>query len=109
MEQESYNIIVPETGTERVGYMKDKKLKQEFIKFFGEERWLEEQMLEDLFDFHLYIFNDLDIDPVPVIFEDIPEDSRLYIKDKYIAISNKLKNNKIECAKCIAYEARHIM
>lgn len=109
LEQECYNVIVPKIGTERVGYMKDNKLKEEFIKYFGEEKWIEEEMLEELFDFQLYVFSDLNIEPVPVIFEDIPEDSRLYIKDKYIAISNKLKNNKIECAKCIAHEARHIM
>lgn len=89
--------------------LSEEELKEEFIKYFGEEKWNEEEMLTDLFDFQLYVFNDLEIEPMPVIFEDIPEDSRLYIKENYIAISSKHKNDKIECAKGIAHEARHAM
>lgn len=89
--------------------LSDEELKKEFIKYFGEELWNEEEILAGLLDFQFYVFDDLGIEPIPVVFEDINEDSRLYIKEEYIAISRKLKNNKIECAKCIAHEARHTM
>lgn len=85
--------------------LSEEELKKEFIKYFGKEKWNEEEMLSNLLDFQFFVFEDLGIEPIPVIFEDIEEDSRLYVRDGYIAISRKLKNNKIECAKCIAHEA----
>ena len=50
----------------------------------------------------------LDIDFLPVKFDKInPDDSRLSIKDNCILINNDLKDNFIECAKCIVHEYRH--
>ena len=89
--------------------LSEEELKKEFIKYFGEEKWNEEEILSDLLDFQFYVFDDLQIEPIPVIFENIEEDSRLYVRDGYIAISRKLKDDKIECAKCIVHEARHAM
>lgn len=36
------------------------------------------------------------------------DDSRLYIKEEYVAINKKFENNYVECAKAIAHEYRHI-
>lgn len=88
--------------------IKDNKLKEEFIKYFGEEKWNEEEMLEEIMDFQIYVANYLNIDLVPVIVEDIPEDSRLYIKENYIAISKNIINDKIEVSKALAHEMKHI-
>ena len=51
----------------------------------------------------------LGIDPLPIKFEELgEEDSRLYIKEEYVGINIKYKNNYLECAKCITHEYRHV-
>jgi hypothetical protein len=54
------------------------------------------------------IANRLGIDPLDIKFEDLTDDSRLYIKENYVAINKKYENDYEECAKCIAHEYRHI-
>lgn len=54
------------------------------------------------------IANRLGIDPLDIKFEDMIEDSRVYIKENYVAINKKHENDYEECAKCIAHEYRHI-
>lgn len=54
------------------------------------------------------IANRLGIDPLDIKFEDLTDDSRLYIKENYVAINKKHENDYEECAKCIAHEYRHI-
>ncbi len=51
----------------------------------------------------------LDLNVIKYKFEDIdPDDSRLYIKEEYIAINSKYKDNYEECAKCLVHEFRHV-
>ncbi len=50
----------------------------------------------------------LGIDPLPVKFEKISDDSRIYFQEGYIAINENLKGSYIECAKSIAHEMRHV-
>ncbi len=51
----------------------------------------------------------LGIAPLPIKFEELgEEDSRLYIKEEYVGISIKYKNNYLECAKSITHEYRHV-
>ena len=50
----------------------------------------------------------LGIKPLQIKFEEISDDSRLYIKEKYVAINKKYENNYVETAKCIAHEYRHV-
>ena len=54
------------------------------------------------------IANHLGLEPIPIKYEDITDDSRMYFEKGYIAISCKLKDNYEECAKCIAHEMRHL-
>ena len=61
----------------------DKKLKSEFIKYFGEEKWNQENTLSKLWPIQLAICKDLGIEPIPVVVEEIEEDSRYYIKEDY--------------------------
>lgn len=50
----------------------------------------------------------LGIDPLPIKFEFILDDSRIYYKEEYVGINIKYKNNYEECAKCITHEYRHV-
>ena len=86
----------------------EQELKEEFIKYFGKEKWNQENMLSQLWPLQLAICNDLNIDPIPVVVEEIEEDSRYYIKEDYIAISDKLIMDEIETIKCLLHELRHI-
>ena len=87
--------------------LNDDELKEQFIKYFGEEKWNQEEALTKLWPLELYICNDLGIDPIPVIVEDIIEDARYYDKENYIAISSNLIMDEIEAIKCLLHELRH--
>ena len=51
----------------------------------------------------------LGIETLPIKFMAIdPDDSRLYIKERYVAINIKYQNNEIETIKSIAHEYRHV-
>ena len=50
----------------------------------------------------------LGIDPLVIKFEEMIDDSKLYIKEEYVAINKKYENDYEECAKSIAHEYRHV-
>ena len=51
----------------------------------------------------------LGIEALPIKYEEIGnDDSRLYIKERYVAINVKYQNNEIETIKSIAHEYRHV-
>lgn len=50
----------------------------------------------------------LGIDPLVIKFEEMIDDSKLYIKEEYVAINKKFENDYEECAKSIAHEYRHV-
>ena len=55
------------------------------------------------------IANHLGIEALPIKFMAIdPDDSRLYIKERFVAINTKYQNNEIETIKSIAHEYRHV-
>lgn len=87
--------------------MNDKEFKSEFIKYFGEEKWNEEEALGKLFEYEMFLANYLNVDPIPVVVEDMMEDSRLYIKEEYIALSKECIKNHIEALKAVSHEYRH--
>ncbi|MDO9629450.1 MAG: hypothetical protein Q7I99_06085 [Acholeplasmataceae bacterium] len=62
----------------------------------------------DLKPLCIRIADQLGIEPLDIKFEDLTDDSRLYIKENYVAISRKYENDYEECAKCIAHEYRHV-
>ena len=70
--------------------MSDDDLKARFIESFGIDKWNEEEMLAKLIPFGDGVANYLGIDPVPIVFEELAkEDSRIYIKEQYIAINER--------------------
>ena len=84
-------------------------LKDEFIKSFGETKWNEEEMLSKIIPFGDKVASHLGLDSVPILFEDLgEEDSRIYFKEQYIAISKRYSKDYEECIKCIAHEYRHL-
>ena len=85
----------------------DEFLKEEFIKYFGEEKWQEEEILTKLWPFQFALFLILGVEPIPVIFQEMEEDARYYDKDNYIGISTKLINDEVEVIKCLIHEIRH--
>lgn len=87
--------------------MSDNELKDNFIKYFGIDKWNQEEMLGYLYKEELKLCNYLGIEPIPVVVDSIKEDSRYYIEDNYIVISNKLILDKTEALKCLIHELRH--
>ena len=84
-------------------------LKEKFIASFGEDKWIEEEMLGKLIPLSIEVSSYLEIDFLPIIFEELDEEeSRIYFEEEYIAINVKYKENYLECAKCITHELRHI-
>lgn len=85
----------------------DEFLKEEFIKYFGEEKWKEEELLTELWPFQFALFLTLGIEPIPVIVQEMEEDARYYVNENYIGISTKLINDEVEVIKCLIHEIRH--
>ena len=88
--------------------MTDEELKSEFIKYFGEDKWNEVEAIENLNEIENTLSMVLILPSIPVIAEDIPEDSRLDLENQAIVISRKLILNKTEAVKCLVHEYRHL-
>lgn len=85
------------------------ELKENFIKMFGEDKWIEEEMIGKLIPLSSEVSNYLRIDFLPILFEDLDEeDSRIYYKEEYIAINTKYKDDYLECIKSVIHELRHV-
>ncbi len=87
--------------------MNNNELKDNFIKCFGIDIWNQEEMLGYLYKKELKLCKYLGIDLIPVVVDSIEEDSRYYIEDNYIVISDKLILDKTEALKCLIHELRH--
>ena len=65
--------------------------------------------MEDLRKLQNEVAEHLGIDSLPIKFEVLgDEDSRLYLKEEYVGINIKYKNDYLECAKSITHEYRHV-
>lgn len=51
--------------------MNNKKLKKDFIKYFGIDKWNQEEMLSFLYKEELKLCKHLGIDPIPIITDTI--------------------------------------
>ena len=87
--------------------MNKENLKEKFIAYFGEEKWNEEEMLREIFEFQMFCCEFLKVVPIPVVVEEMEEDSRYYVEENYIALSKKCITDKIEACKCVVHELRH--
>lgn len=87
--------------------MNEDKLKEEFINSFGEEKWNQEEVLSKLIEPQMELAKYLGVDMIPVICEDIDEDSRYYFNDDYIVISPLMLETYINSLKSLVHEMRH--
>jgi hypothetical protein len=89
--------------------MNNKKLKEEFVKYFGEEKWEEEETLEIISRFAFEICDEyLGIEPLPILFEDLDgEASRLDVKEQCILLNRKYKGDIIELLHSTLHELEH--
>ena len=91
--------------------MEEKKLKEEFIKYFGEEKWNQEEILAKL---QKVVFDVCDswlgIKPIPVLFgEHIGKDeARLDLKEEVIWLNPKNQDKWVELLDSLLHELEHL-
>ena len=84
-------------------------LKEEFIKYFGEEKWEEEELITVYQDAVALVCSEyLGIEPIPVVFEKLDCDVARYdIKEQAIILNSKYKDNYIELMNATLHELEH--
>ena len=88
-----------------------KKIKEEFIEYFGEEKWNQEKVLADVRQVVFDVCERwLSIKPVPVLFnKDIGTDeARLDVKERVIWLNPKNQNKWIELLDSTIHELEHL-
>lgn len=85
----------------------EQEFKEAFIKYFGEDRWNQSEILPILQEKAEILCSYLDIEEIPILCDPIKEDSRYYPKEKYIIISDKVIFNEVETLKSLIHEIRH--
>ena len=85
------------------------KLKEEFIESFGEDKWNELEILQPLQEaVDLVCREYLGIEPIPVVFEALPEDVARYdFKLEAIILNKKYKDDYIELLDGCLHELEH--
>lgn len=100
------NQLIKET-LNKVNQLSEEELREKIKQYFGEEYLIHEETLSRLYSFQYYATNILGTLPLPIIYDNIEQDSILDAKDECIIINQKYYNNLLESAKCIAHEQRH--
>jgi hypothetical protein len=88
--------------------MSEEKLKKEFIDSFGIDKWNEMETEVPCDMLAMRLCNYLEIDNIPVLFEEMEEDARYYDVLNYIAINKKFIGNELEIRKSIIHEVKHL-
>ena len=86
----------------------EEEMKKEFIEEFGIDKWIEMEAEVPCDELVVRLCNFLEIEPVPVLFEEMNEDSRYYDVLNYIAINKKFIGNELEIRKSIIHEVKHL-
>lgn len=89
--------------------MNNEEIKEEFIKWFGEDKWEEEETLSFVEQL-LWIVCDeyLGIEPIPIVFEEVPGNiSVLDIKLQCIKLNPKYKDDKVILVAAAVHELEH--
>ncbi len=89
--------------------MNKEKLKQDFINAFGEEKWEIEEALAKIEPISRELAEFLEVPQLPIIVENIREDSRMDFKLECIILRKDVALNYVESLKSIAHEYRHWM
>lgn len=91
--------------------MDEKQLKEEFIKYFGEEKWKQEEMLGKLQKVVFEVCERwLFINPISILFsDDIGTDEARYdLKEQVIWLNTKNQNNFISLLDSVLHELEHL-
>lgn len=91
--------------------MEDKNLKEEFIKYFGIDKWNQEEILGTLQQVVFHVCeNWLNIESVPILFgEHIGNDeARLDIKEKVIWLNPKNQSSWVSLIDSTLHELEHL-
>lgn len=91
----------------KVNNLSEEELNDNIKKYFGEEYLIQEETLSKLYPFQFYVTNVLGTLQLPIIYDNIEQDSILDTKEECIIINQKYYDNLLESAKCIAHEQRH--
>lgn len=91
----------------KIEELNEQEFKEAFIKYFGEDRWNQSEVLPILQEKAEILCSYLDIEEIPILCDPIKEDSRYYPKEKYIIISDKIIFNEVEALKSLIHEIRH--
>lgn len=86
----------------------EEELKKEFIEEFGIDKLIEMEAEVPCDKLIIELCNYLEIEPVPVLFEEMNEDSRYYDVLNYITINKKFMGNELEIRKSIIHEVKHL-
>ena len=89
--------------------MNEDKIKEDFINAFGEEKWEIEQALSKLEPISKELAEFLEVPQIPIVVENIPEDSRMNFQLECIILRKDTALNYIEALKALAHEYRHWM
>ncbi|MDE5617774.1 MAG: hypothetical protein K2I36_02950 [Ureaplasma sp.] len=87
--------------------LNEQEFKEAFIKYFGEDRWNQSEVLPILQEKAEILCSYLGIEEIPILCDPIKEDSKYYPKEKYIIISDKIILNEVEALKSLIHEIRH--
>ena len=91
--------------------MNDKNLKEEFIKYFGEDKWNQEEVLGKLQHIVFDVCeNWLGVEPIPILFgEHIGSDeARLDLEEQVIWLNPKNQSKWIELLDSTLHELEHL-
>lgn len=91
--------------------LSEEELKIEFIRYFGEDKWNQEEVLADLQQIVFDVCeNWLGIEPIPVLFgEHIGTDeARLDIKEQVIWLNLKNQGDWVELLNGVLHELEHL-
>ena len=90
--------------------MKSKEqIDKEFIEAFGKEQWEIEEAISKLEPISKEIAEFLGVPQVPIVVENIPEDSRMNFQLECIILRKDTALNYLEGLKALAHEYRHWM
>lgn len=88
-------------------YKSKEKLKRDFIKYFGEEKWNAEELMDKVWPDIIRICDYLGVEPIPVVMDKFADDARFMLEEEYIIISDRLVDDLTEVRKCLTHELRH--
>lgn len=89
--------------------MSDEKIKEEFIKYFGIEKWNQEEVLSKLFYEEVFICELMKLESIPIIFDKLEGcEAQFIIMEGYIVLNENLMDKGYDyILEVFLHELRH--